>query len=73
MVVVASVFSTEQGGSTTSTMPLMPLFDSGGGGQLFDSTLFDFLSIESFTHTTLRFDLEVSELGCCWIEFSSLV
>ena len=72
MVVVASVFSTEQGGSTTSTMPL-PLFDSGGGGQLFDSTLFDFLSIESFTHTTLRFDLEVSELGCCWIEFSSLV
>ena len=57
MVVVASVFTTEQGGTTTS----LPLFDSGGGGQLLNSTL----STESFTHTALHFDLEVSELGCC--------
>ena len=56
-MVVASVFTTEKGGTTT----LLPLFDSGGGGQLLNSTL----STESFTHTALHFDLEVSELGCC--------
>ena len=62
MVVVASVFMTEQGGSTTLTTPL----------SLFNSALSDFLFAKSFTHA-LCFDLEVSEMGCYWVEFSGLV